>query len=290
MNEQGNQQDGVPAWRTSWWTLGTLACFVCLVVGTAALADGKVGLEKALTRLSLPAGLIWLVLAWLVIDTWMRRRRKVAGLLLIGWLAYTMISSPPCADALIGYLEMRYAPFQPGIDEDLDVLVVLGGGTLRGPNRAQAGTMGDRVLLAAELYLNGHARRLITTGDSMPAVGGRQRSGPKEETLDIWITLGVAEEDIAQVSGINTYAEIESLKAMSSEFSGKRVGLLTSAFHLPRAMRLAHAAGLTDFIPVPANFHPRGGGIAFVELLPRSEGIETFTNFQREIMAGWIGR
>ena len=44
---------------------------------------------------------------------------------------------------------------------------------------------------------------------------------------------------------------------LAEEFGDRRVGILTSAWHLPRAMRLAESAGV-QAVPVPSNFIGRG--------------------------------
>ena len=55
-----------------------------------------------------------------------------------------------------------------------------------------------------------------------------------------------------QLDGRNTFEEMNNLRTLLTQEPMARVGLLTSAFHMPRAMRIARANDL-DVIPVPAD-------------------------------------
>jgi uncharacterized SAM-binding protein YcdF (DUF218 family) len=187
------------------------------------------------------------------------------------------------------YLETREPSYAPESEPALDVLVVLGGGTRQGPNRAEANASGDRVLYAAQLYQQGHTRRLITTGSSIPGLFG-DRTSPREQTVEIWEQLGIPGEDIGVLTGINTYQEMQSLKAILPELQDKRVGVLSSAWHLPRAMRLARAQGMTELIPVDADHHMQVESRSFAGYIPSAASLDQLARGQRELMAQLIGR
>lgn len=271
------------------WTVLFVLLFVILLLGLGFALHGKTGLEKILTLLSFPVGLMWLGLTGWVIHRLGQRRWQAAVGAACAWLLFTLLGSSPVSNALMRVLESRESSFQPGIDPDLDVLVVLGGGTRQGPNRAQAARSGDRVVLAAQLYLQGRAKRLITTGDSTPGLGG-QRTGPQQHSIEIWRGLGIDEAAIGRLSGVNTYQEIQSLKALRAELAGQRVGLLTSAYHLPRAMRLARAAGLNELIPVAADYQSHVESYALVDLLPSAGAFDQIARCQHEILAYFVSR
>ncbi len=270
-------------------TLLSVALFTGLLVTLAYLFDGKTGAEKTLTRLTFPIGLLWLFLtAGLFHMLWCGHwgRASLAGL---GWLLFTLLGSAPGAHACIRSLEYQFTSFEPGVDPALDLLVVLGGGTSQGPLRPQAGVSGDRVVLAAQLFQQGYAKRLITTGNSTPAFG-KVRSSPSEHTLEIWNQLGIDSEHIGTLSGINTYQEIQSLKELRQEFPTDRIGLLSSALHLPRAMRLARAVGMSDLIPVAADYQARVEAYSFVDFLPTAYSFEQVARCQQEYMAALFAR
>ncbi len=220
------------------------ALFGCLLVVLAAALEGKTGLEKTATKLSMPTGLAWLLLAGFAVQQLLARHWKASIIAGMCWLLLWLAATPPLANASLRFLENSEPHFRAQGDASLDVLVVLGGGTLQGPSRAQAGVSGDRVLYAAQLFQQGKALRLIATGDAQPALAATQTS-PREQAIEIWTALGIPREAMSSLRGANTFQEIRSLKELMPELGGQRVGLLTSAYHLPRAMRLARRKGCT---------------------------------------------
>ncbi len=270
-------------------TLATVVLFAGVLVMLGYLFDGKTGAEKTLTRLCFPIGLLWLLITAGLFQLLWSRHFFRASLVGMGWLLFTFLGSAPGSQVCLRSLENQISNFRPGIDQDLDLLVVLGGGTSQGPLRAQAGVSGDRVVLAAQLFHQGHAKRLITTGDSTPGFG-KERSHPSAHTREIWLQLGIDAEHIGQLSGINTYLEIQSLKQLRNEFPAARIGLLTSAFHLPRALRLAQAAGMYDLIPVAADYQTHVEHYSFVDLIPSARAFDQVARSQHEYMAALFAR
>ncbi len=265
------------------------AAIALLLVALGFYFHGKIGAEKALTALVMPVGAIWLLLGG-----WMAQhavRREVKQMLLPAglWTLLTLCGSGPTSGFCLRYLETREVVFVPETDPALDVLVVLGGGTREGPERSEVASSGDRVVYAAQLFIGGYARRLITTGQAMDGLMG-PRSDPSKQTIEIWTALGIPNESIDSLGGYNTFQEIENLKRRMPEMKGQRVGILTSAFHLPRAMRLARAAGLDDLIPVAANHRANYQSLSFTAYLPSAEGLAEFSRCQREFMARLISR
>ncbi len=75
--------------------------------------------------------------------------------------------------------------------------------------------------------------------------------------------LGVPAESIRKIGGRNTFEEMRHLRDLLGP--EERVGLITSGWHMPRAMRLARAAGL-HVEPLPAGF--AAGPVDFNLLAP----------------------
>ncbi len=279
-----------PFRRTAFVRAATMAAGVAVIIVCLSFGlEGRTGLEKSLTKLLMPIGLLWLVITGWTMHLCGARRRPDAWWALGLWLAYSAAASAPLSNLLLRQLEFSEVVFRPGIDEDLDVLVVLGGGTSQGPQRAQAGCSGDRVLYAAQLLLAGHTQRLITTGSAAPGLAG-PRTSPREQTVEIWKSLGIADASISTLEGLNTFQEIQSLTAHMPELAGQRVGLLTSAFHLPRAMRLARAQGLEQVIPVAADYQTNAESYAFYEYLPSVGGFNQLARWQHEWLAKLVSR
>lgn len=264
--------------------------FVLLLSLLAFFLQGKAGIEKTLTRLLMPYGFMWLLLSAWIVDCWLAGKWNASLCTLGLWLLMTVCGSRAVANQLTRYLE---GPF---LDQDwqeidpIDVLVVLGGGTEAGPHRAQAGTSGDRVLFGAQLYFADKTELLVTTGEALPDLRGRAQSGGAVQTVEIWTGLGIPREDIVMLPGTNTYQEIEALAfEMEGRLAGKRIGLLTSATHLPRALRLCASRGI-EVRPIAADFRSQPEIDLFADFIPGSSALDQFSRCQKELMARLVGR
>ncbi len=263
---------------------------VSVLSGLVWAGFGKMGVEKLLTALVMPVGFLWLLMtAWMLLS-WFQRRIGQRAWATAAWIILTLLSTGPLPNAWVNYLESQVPEYQPDEGPPLDFLVVLGGGTRSGPTRAEAGYSGDRVLYAAQLYIQGHCRHLITTGTSGPKLGRGEWPDPTEQTEEIWTALGIDRSAISALPGRNTYEEIQSLKKIMPEMEGKRIGILTSASHLPRALRLAEAAGISGLIPVAANHNGGEFTRALGHFLPSAQHLSRFAACQHEWMGSLVGR
>lgn len=259
-----------------------------LFVAMGLFAGGKSGAEKTIIRLTQPIGFGWLVLtAFCVQFSWVNGIRK-AGIPWLIWFVMMLVTTAPFAEWCVGRIESSVDAYRPERDGPLAAVVVLGGGTHEGPWRAELATAGDRVMYAAQLYLQNHTARLITTGDSSPGIS-RDQSSPREHTIQIWKQLKIPEEAIGSLQGQNTYQEIQSLKMIFDQFQGGRVGLLTSAMHLPRAMRLAKAQGL-DVVPLAADHICTSQPLTYLDFIPSAGPLNLLAACQHEFMAWFVGR
>ena len=77
---------------------------------------------------------------------------------------------------------------------------------------------------------------------------------------------------------------------MGDKLAGKSVGILTSASHLPRAMRLAKARGLDDLIPLAADYRVTSSPKTFMSYIPSAGALDQFSRSQREIIARLVNR
>jgi uncharacterized SAM-binding protein YcdF (DUF218 family) len=260
----------------------------CALVALGVIAAGKSGAEKTLIRLMQPIGFGWLVFtAFCIQYTWDYGLRK-ARLGWLVWLVLVILTTTPFAGWCVRRLESSVEPYRPERDGQLAALVVLGGGTHEGPWRAELASAGDRVMYAAQLYFQNHTQRLITTGDATPGVS-RDSSAPREHTIQIWTRLKIPEEAIGSLRGMNTFQELQSLKEVFDEFQGGRVGILTSAMHLPRAMRLAKAQGI-DVVPLAADHISSSQPLTYLDFIPSAGPLCLLAACQHEFMAWFVGR
>ncbi len=272
-----------------WWPALLLAGL--LSTGLIALGYGLHGkplAEKTLTALVMPVGMFWILLTGRLVQlTILRQGRGTAALFLL-WLALTTLATRPVPRMVSRSIESSVTAYNPERDGALDVVVVLGGGTSQGNWRSQAAGAGDRLVMAAELYHLGLTRQLITTGQVTEGVSDSQPD-PSEQTHAIWTKLQIPDASIRQVGGRNTYEEMQQLKQLWPELSGKRVGLLTSALHLPRAMRLAKAQGL-ELIPIAADVRSAVETWGLLNFIPSAGNLAELAQAQHELMAAWVSR
>lgn len=267
-----------------------LAAGVGAWVLAVALVPNRYVFQKIVAGLVMPAGLIWAVLFGLAAVA-ARRRDGWAWAWLTVWGLYGAAGSPWLGSVLLYQLEAPYRSVDP-LTEPADVVVVLGGGTTLGPTRSQAGPAGDRVLLAAERMRRGRTQRLITTGSSIPDLG--QPRDLTQETLEIWQNLGIDPDRVVRLSQPkNTSEEMEAVAAWCRSHGVTQVGLLTSAWHLPRATALASRAGL-DVVPLPADFRvsvpPRKAWPGPLDLIPSGGGFQDVHRACWEFLGRWVGR
>jgi uncharacterized SAM-binding protein YcdF (DUF218 family) len=202
--------------------------------------------------LTSPLSVFWLLIAISGIFYWFKKKQpaKIAGISALALLFIT--ASDPLPDWLIRRLEDKYPPlltlpFTPA-DTAVNVLV-LGGGNVPDPaltaiDQLSSFSLG-RLTEGIRIHRLLPGSRLITSGFS--------RNGQKTQaaiTADAAISLGVDTSAITMIEEpTNTWEEAVAYKKKFGT-TGKLI-LVTSAFHMPRAMQLFKAQGLNP-VPAPA--------------------------------------
>ena len=117
----------------------------------------------------------------------------------------------------------------------------------------------------ARLYHDGVCwTQIIVSGGSFPTPG-ENNSVPEAETVRIFLLdLGVPSDAIALEE--ESHDTIENIKNVRKIIKDGRVLLVTSAYHMPRAMRIAASADL-HATPYPVDFHRRSLAPDLVEKL-----------------------
>jgi uncharacterized SAM-binding protein YcdF (DUF218 family) len=223
-----------------------------------------------------------------------KENRPEGGLAaMLCFAVYSVAGNNFIAEALARALEAPYRQINP-LDDPPDVVIVLGGGGTLGANgRLQGNGSGDRLILAAQLYHQHPSTKFICTGQrivSMNATG----IDPADTSRDILVRLGVPASSIEISGGRNTSEEMQHL-AKRFEASHQTIGLLTSAWHLPRATRLATRIGLTT-IPLPADFrssppnNPLTTGQWIEAVIPNGSAFASTWSFAKEYLGMAVGR
>ncbi|MBK1645068.1 hypothetical protein CKO25_10470 [Thiocapsa imhoffii] len=185
---------------------------------------------------------LW-VLALLLLTMGRRRVALVAGL--IGWIWLTLWSLPIVSGSARAALEAEFPAVPLDRLPSADAIVVLGGAI--GPPDAQRPfptltDSSDRLWQAARLFRAGKAPMLILSGGSDPAVSLTSEA----RAMQIFLSeLGVPlEAMVLEGRSRTTLQNAEFSSALLREEGIKRVLLVTSAFHMRRAMDAFEAQGL----------------------------------------------
>jgi uncharacterized SAM-binding protein YcdF (DUF218 family) len=188
-------------------------------------------------------GLLALWLGW-------QRRGAAAILLGTGWLY--LCSTAFVADQLMGVLERRYPAKALSVVPEADVILLLGG-SMRGYTHmgslSDLNQHADRLVHAVALYKAGKAPQLLLSGGSAPGEVSEAR-----QMADVLEVMGVPPGDILlEEQSRDTYGNALYSAPLLRERGLEQVLLVTSAFHMPRAVATFEAQGLT-VIPAPADF------------------------------------
>lgn len=202
---------------------------------------------KILATLMLPpASLAIGVVLWLLLRPvgWRRLAAVPFGLALLQTL---VLSFPPIAELLNRQLEEKARKLVAGNQPCCyDAIVVLGGGIAPAapPYTTEPGLNdgSDRIWQAARMFKSGAAPRIIVSGGSFVEQQGGPATTEAEAMRRFLLDLGVPSDAIvSEGKALNTIENIRNVRELVKE---ERVAIITSAFHVPRAARLASRGGL----------------------------------------------
>lgn len=247
-------------------------------------------LQKVLAFLVMPLGLLWLLLLGMTL--WSRRLRRPGFTVCLGilWVLFTAAGNPWVGQRLMARLEGKIASAEQDPNLDLDAVFVLGGGSdLNAQGVPQLSAHGDRIAKAAKLWHAGRTRFLVASGRSNDSLQGERDLG--QETRLLWLGLGVSESAIRVVDApcFTTREELMAYREVCRLQGWGKIGLLTSASHLPRALVQARKAGLT-VTPLASDFHGRPRRFRPQDLVPQLEGIRLTQSALWEMVGRVMGR
>lgn len=282
--------------------LGLLAAagFLGLLLIVQTVSFGRIGLEKMLTEMALPYGLLWTAMTLCIgasVLLWLRGGiRRAALVSLLGlWLATTLAGNGWIASLALEQTQYPIAATEDSHAEGpFDIVVVLGGAIGSDPwGRPQLQADGDRIRPALQLWHAGRVERIVLTGRAtLP-----DQPHPSELTAQLLVSFGVPAAAIRTLEGRNTSEEMREIREFihswetNGERAAPRVGLVTSAFHMPRALRLARREGLETLVPLPVAYRDQtqSGGWAR-GVVPTAGALEDLSLCWKEWMAAAVGR
>lgn len=231
---------------------------------------------------SIATPVVWILLLLILSLILHRPRRKKAALkigricLLIAFLLLFILSLGPVANWIAYPLEAGYILPSENVLTDIDIVAVLGGGSYLSGYRQQYYDLSHdsyaRLCRGVSLYKQSNARTLVFCGTKAMKPFAMQLDIPESEILE-------------ETDSTNTMENAAHLAEILPAGQNRRIAVVTSAVHLPRAETVFKACFPQDVIvPIPANYlEVSEGGIKTI--------IPTASHFERSTRAlhEWIG-
>lgn len=214
--------------------------------------------SKLIGALLRPDTWIVLALAGVVLALLLNRRRLALWVGSITLALLVALAILPLGDLLLQPIERTYSA-EPALDQ-VDGIIVLGGGEDARASvfwgQMQLNEGGERYTAALALARRFPEARLLFTGGSGAL---RDLAGTATSEADMarrfFLDLGVAPERLLLEGQSRNTAENARLSlVLAAPATGEIWVLVTSAFHMPRAMRSFETAGWTGLVPWPVDY------------------------------------
>jgi uncharacterized SAM-binding protein YcdF (DUF218 family) len=208
-------------------------------------------LSKLLPLFIYPLGFSCLLLIISLILLWKYPRWAVFPIAL-ALLILLISSNGIVANNLLKSLEWQYIPSEI---PTADSIVILGGATRTPAKPRQMVDLteqGDRIIYGGKLYLEGKAPLIIAAGGRAKWRGGGNPES--QDMVELLSLMGIPSEVIIQEPlSLNTYENAVNVGKILQEKNLKKIILVTSALHMPRASAIFKHQGI-EIIPAPTDF------------------------------------
>jgi len=291
-----------------WQAPAASLLFVGTVLGAAWQWEGMLAVQRIMVDLVMPIGMTWMISFFIAVKYWKQQRYRGSSIAAILFLMISVLFSPIVSRQLFRLMEApapSISPLDPSGEKYRAVVVLGGGSSLGSDGTPQLNGDGHRVAMAAQMWQANRTGAIICTGSDnfvpeQDATNPRPITdsdlwNPARQGVDLLISLGVPKDRLFRIEGTHTAAEMKSLvKFLKQPPEGfptdGPIGLTTSAFHLPRAMRLANREGL-DLVPIPVSYRTGPDEPFSVgDFVPNANAGAQFAMFARECLARVVGR
>nr|WP_244318518.1 YdcF family protein [Roseibium hamelinense] len=203
---------------------------------------------------------------------------SLAGMLLLGL--------SPAANWLIQPLEDRFS--RPSELQDISGVIVLGGSVdtvVTGARKDTALTSsGERLTIAARLARALPGAKIIHTGGHGVIIPSQATEA--EGAARLFADFGIDPERVVlEDKSRNTWENAVLTKGVLQPQPGQKWLLVTSAYHMPRAVGVFEAAGWSGVVPYPVDYRTRGPEDVWRGFAGASTGMRRFDIAFKE----WIG-
>ena len=233
-------------------------------------------LNKLLPIFASPLGLISFLI---ILGIFTKRMLYIVTALLLLWVT----SIPIVSNSLLGLLEQNYQVQTLDNVEDHDTVVVLSGMVRTIQNNGELyyefGEAVDRILAGISLIKDGKADRMILTRGQLPWSLGV----PEGEFLSNFAKMNGVEADKITLTRVvqNTDDEAKAIAELIT--SNEKLILVTSAFHMPRAIKVFANQNIvvTEF---PVDFLSGASKLYILDFLPDASAFKVSSLFIREMI------
>lgn len=233
--------------------------------------------------LATPVMWIWyaLVGALVLLRGSRKERRTRAGwyMLLAGFLIFTLLSFAPFAGMIARPLLERYPAPSSEMLHALQVITVLGGGGGEGvPSEATK----ERIFAGVEMFKQSGAKFIAVQGSS--EIDGEPTDA--EIMKKIALEQGIPEEKILVDPSSRTTAEHPARLQALLPSDITRIGIVTSATHMPRAMRIfRNYFTKMELVALPVGSIIEKSQYRFIDMIPSVNALSSSTATLHE----WVG-
>jgi uncharacterized SAM-binding protein YcdF (DUF218 family) len=198
---------------------------------------------------------------------WFSRRQRLARLTLTAGVCLLVVCScGPFGELFVERLEAAAPPLaaEPAADDAIRWVVVLGAGYRPDPNLPAAERLGDaglgRLVEGVRVYRAGPRRKLLVL------IGGTDANDGRIETVcELGLAFGIPAADLViDATGRTTAEEVD---VIANRIGAERFVLVTSAFHMSRAVQHCRDRDL-DPIPAPTGHICAAGEHSTLDALP----------------------
>ena len=244
-------------------------------------------LSKTITYLVLPMSLMTICL---LVFLFVRQKKikRAAGVLFVS--LFFLFTNPFLINQLIQWWEVPATPIV-ALDSSYDAAIILGGVTASNKiplDRVHLHKGADRIMHTVQLYKLGKVKKIIVTGGSGLLLDDPESRSEARQIAQILLISGVPPADILlEEESRNTRENaINTLRLLEERpLDKKRLLLVTSAFHMRRALGCFEKVGLhpqaypTDFYASEQEYTPAD------LLIPTGD---TFPSWSR-LIKEWLG-
>jgi uncharacterized SAM-binding protein YcdF (DUF218 family) len=254
-------------------------------------------LSKLLPQILLyPLSLACILLIVSLIMLWRKSRWSAVPIALA--LATIWLSSNAwTTNEIIKSLEWQNIP--QGEMPKAEAIVVLGG-TTRSKSYPRTGVdlgeRSDRIVYASQLYKQGKAPLIIVSGGR---IDWKDYGDPESADMATVLVndLGIPRTAIIEEpDSLNTYENAINIQKILVKRHIKKVLLVTSAFHMPRSLRIFRKLTM-DVIPAPSDYLAaqitldeagRNWEAAMLGAIPDAQRLSDFTTALKEYIGTWM--